>query len=64
MEGKYKIIHNEAHKPVINIDDKLFSFIEDIKWMQGLYKNKRYTHAERVSNELKERLDDLMRNDN
>ena len=42
-------------------DDELDEFIYDIKHMQGLYQNQRYTQAEEWKNKLTERLDDIMR---
>jgi len=42
-------------------DGELDEFIYDIKHMQGLYQNQRYTQAEEWKNKLTERLDDVMR---
>lgn len=36
-------------------------FIEELKWLRGLYKNQKYTQAERERDRLAEKLDDIMR---
>ncbi len=42
-------------------DNTFFEFIEEISYMRNLYKNQRYTHAEKVRDKLKDKLDDIMR---
>lgn len=44
--------------------DPLFDFIEEIKHMQKLYANNRYSNAEEQRDKLAEKLDDIMRNIN
>ena len=39
----------------------LADFIEEIEYMQGLYRNARFTQAEATRDKLAEQLDDLMR---
>ncbi len=39
----------------------LEEFIDEVKYMQRLYQNQRYTQAEALRDKLAEELDDVMR---
>lgn len=44
------------------LNNEIFNdFINDIAYMRQLYKNQRYTQAERERDRLAEKLDDIMR---
>jgi len=58
---KYRIVDNEGNEVLSDVSVSLLEFIEELKYMIGLYVASRYTQAEETRDELAEKLDDVMR---
>lgn len=58
---KYRIVDNEGNEVLADVSVSLLQYIEELKYMMGLYGNQKYTQAEMERNKLAEQLDDVMR---
>ena len=58
---KYRIVDNEGNEVLADVSVSLLDFIQEVKYMMGLYGASRYTQAEKTRDELAEKLDDVMR---
>jgi hypothetical protein len=58
---KYRIIDNEGNEVLADVSVSLLEFIEEVKYMMGLYGSNSYTRAEQTRDKLAEQLDDIMR---
>lgn len=61
MVEKYNIVDNEGNELLTDISSSFFDYIIEVDRMIQLYKNKCYTHAEMLRDELANKLDDIMR---
>jgi hypothetical protein len=58
---KYRIVDNEGNEVLADVSVSLLEFIEEVKYMMGLYGSNSYTRAEQTRDKLAEQLDDIMR---
>ncbi len=58
---KYRIVDNEGNEVLADVSVSLLEFIEEVKYMMGLYGASSYTMAEQTRDKLSEQLDDIMR---
>jgi hypothetical protein len=58
---KYRIVDNEGNEVLADVSVSLLEFIEEVKYMMGLYGLNSYTRAEQTRDKLAEKLDDIMR---
>ena len=58
---KYRIIDNEGNEVLADVSVSLLDFIEEVKYMMGLYGAGSYTRAEQTRDKLAKQLDDIMR---
>jgi hypothetical protein len=58
---KYRIVDNEGNEVLADVSVSLLDFIQEVKYMMGLYGASSYTTAEQTRDKLAEQLDDIMR---
>ncbi len=58
---KYRIVDNEGNEVLADVSVSLLDFIQEVKYMMGLYGASSYTMAEQTRDKLAEQLDDIMR---
>ncbi len=58
---KYRIVDNEGNEVLADVSGSLLEFIEEVKYMMGLYGAGSHTRAEQTRDKLAEKLDDIMR---
>lgn len=58
---KYRIVDNEGNEVLADVSVSLLDFIQEVKYMMGLYGASSYTIAEQTRDKLAEQLDDIMR---
>lgn len=58
---KYRIVDNEGNEVLADVSVSLLDFIQEVKYMMGLYGASNYTRAEQTRDKLAEQLDDIMR---
>ena len=61
-EIKVTITDSQNQSDSIYVNETFAQFIIEMDRMQGLYKNQRFTQAEKTRDELAENLDNIMRN--
>lgn len=61
MKIKHIVIRDFEEGEIIDVNESLFEFIKEVKYMMDLYGTGRYTRAEQMRDKLAEQLDDIMR---